>query len=44
MRWSPFRLTVNANGLPAQVQRDELAKRLNFRETVEFLQAVLFVL
>ena len=34
----------NANGPPAQVQRDELATRLNFGETVEFLQAVVFVL
>ena len=33
-----------ANGPPAQVQRDELAARLSFGETVEFLQAVVFVL
>ena len=30
--------------LHAQVQRDELATRPSFRETVEFLQAVVFVL
>ena len=33
-----------ANGPPAQVERDELARRLSFEETVELLQAVLFVL
>ena len=33
----------NANG-PAQVQRDELAMRLSFGDTVEFLKAVVFVL
>ena len=34
----------NSNGPRAQVQRDELVKRLAFGETVEFLQAEVFVL
>ena len=34
----------NVNGLRAQVQRDELVTRLSFGETVEFLQAKVFVL
>ena len=34
----------NANGTRAQVQRDELVTRLSFGETVEFLQAEVFVL
>ena len=34
----------NANGLSAQVERDELAILPNFGETVELLQAVVFVL
>ena len=34
----------NINGPRAQVQRDELVKRLSFGETVEFLQAEVFVL
>ena len=34
----------NINGSRAQVQRDELVKRLSFGETVEFLQAEVFVL
>ena len=34
----------NANGLRAQVQCDELVTRLSFLETVEFLQAEVFVL
>ena len=34
----------NANGPPAQVLCDELATRLSFGETVEFLQAEVFVL
>ena len=34
----------NANGSPAQVQRDELALRLSFGDTVGFLKAVVFVL
>ena len=29
---------------PAQIQHDELATQLSFRKTVEFLQAVVFVL
>ena len=33
----------NANGPRAQVQRDELVTRLSFGETVEFLQAEVFV-
>ena len=33
-----------ANGPLAQVQRDELVTRLSFGETVEFLQAEVFVL
>ena len=33
----------DANGPPAQVQRDELATRLSFGNTVEFLKAVVFV-
>ena len=34
----------NANGPRAQVQHDELVTRLSFGETVEFLQAEVFVL
>ena len=34
----------NANGPRAQVQRDELVTRLSFGETMEFLQAEVFVL
>ena len=34
----------DANGPLAQVQRDELATRLSFRDRVEFLEAVVFVL
>ena len=34
----------NLNGPRAQVQRDELVTRLSFAETVEFLQAEVFVL
>ena len=34
----------NVNGPRAQVQRDELVTRLSFGETVEFLQAEVFVL
>ena len=34
----------NINGPRAQVQLDELVKRLSFGETVEFLQAEVFVL
>ena len=34
----------NANGPRAQVQRDELVKRLSFGETMEFLQVEVFVL
>ena len=34
----------NANGLPSQVQREELVTQLSFGETVEFLQAEVFVL
>ena len=34
----------NASGPHAQVQRDELVTRLSFGETVEFLQAEVFVL
>ena len=34
----------NVDSPPAQVQRDELVKRLSFGETVEFLQAKVFVL
>ena len=34
----------NANGPRAQVQRDELVTRLSFGETVEFLEAEVFVL
>ena len=34
----------NANGPPAQVQRDDLVTRLSFGETVEFLQPEVFVL
>ena len=34
----------NINGPRAKVQRDELVKRLSFGETVEFLQAEVFVL
>ena len=34
----------NASGPPPQVQCEELATRLSFRQTVEFLQAVEFVL
>ena len=34
----------NVNGARAQVQRDELVTRLSFAETVEFLQAEVFVL
>ena len=39
-----FDQLCNANGPPAQVQRDELVTRLSFGETVEFLQAEVFVL
>ena len=35
---------VMPNGPPAQVQRDELVTLLSFGETVEFLQAEVFVL
>ena len=34
----------DANRPPTQVQRDELVTRLSFGETVEFLQAEVFVL
>ena len=34
----------NATGPRAQVQRDELVRRLSFGEMVEFLQAEVFVL
>ena len=34
----------NTNGPRAQVQRDELVTRLSSGETVEFLQAEVFVL
>ena len=34
----------NVNGPRAQVQHDELVKRLSFGETVEFLRAEVFVL
>ena len=34
----------NDNGPPAQFQRDELAMRLSFGDTVEFQKAVVFVL
>ena len=34
----------NVNGPGAQVQRDKLVTRLSFAETVEFLQAEVFVL
>ena len=34
----------NTNGPPAEVERDELATRLSFREKVELMQAVVFVL
>ena len=34
----------NANGPPAQVERDKQEKRLSFGETVELLQAIVFVL
>ena len=34
----------NANGPRARVQRDELVARLSFGETVELLQAEVFVL
>ena len=33
----------NANGPPAQVQREELVTRLSFGEMVEFLQAEVFL-
>ena len=39
-----FPINYNINGPHAQVQRDELVKRLSFGETVEFLQAEVFVL
>ena len=38
-----FPINCNANGPRAQVQRDELVTRLSFGETVEFLQAEVFV-
>ena len=39
-----FDQLCNINGPRAQVQRDELVKRLSFGETVQFLQAEVFVL
>ena len=37
-----FPVNCNANGPPAQVQRDDLATQLSFGETVELLQAEVF--
>ena len=39
-----FDQLCNINGPRAQVQHDELVKRLSFGETVEFRQAEVFVL
>ena len=39
----PINCVMYCNGPRAQVQSDELVKRLSFGETVEFLQAEVFV-